>query len=75
MTREPSHSNNGLEAGLILLCPRPRIKSSISYQALGGYYRPEAIMLLRRFYLIQNSNGEANIAAAAWVIDDRVPVW
>ncbi|KAI5453748.1 tRNA(adenine34) deaminase [Naganishia albida] len=34
----------------------PRIKSSISYQALGGYYRPEAIMLLRRFYLIQNSN-------------------
>ncbi|KAJ9121010.1 hypothetical protein QFC24_004991 [Naganishia onofrii] len=34
----------------------PRIKSSLSYQALGGYYRTEAIMLLRRFYLIQNSN-------------------
>ncbi|GHJ83898.1 hypothetical protein NliqN6_0300 [Naganishia liquefaciens] len=34
----------------------PSIQSSLSYPAFGGYYRPEAIMLLRRFYLIQNSN-------------------
>lgn len=40
---------------------RPRIKSSLSYEALGGYYRTEAIMLLRKFYLIQNSNGTSRI--------------
>lgn len=48
------------EARLIFLNHRPRIHSSMSYQALGGYYRPEAIMLLRRFYLIQNSNGRTS---------------
>ncbi|KAJ9103879.1 hypothetical protein QFC21_002341 [Naganishia friedmannii] len=32
------------------------VNDTLSYQALGGYYRTEAIMLLRRFYLIQNSN-------------------
>lgn len=30
--------------------------SSPPYEALGGYYREEAIMLLRRFYLTENAN-------------------
>lgn len=30
--------------------------SSPPYEAVGGYYREEAIMLLRRFYLTENSN-------------------
>lgn len=36
----------------------PALVSSPPYEAVGGYYREEAIMLLRRFYLTENSNGE-----------------
>lgn len=36
----------------------PALISSPPYEAVGGYYREEAIMLLRRFYLTENSNGE-----------------
>lgn len=32
--------------------------SSPPYEAVGGYYREEAIILLRRFYLTENSNGQ-----------------
>lgn len=28
-----------------------------SYSATGGYYREEAIMMLRRFYITENTNG------------------
>lgn len=28
-----------------------------SYQATGGYLREEAIMILRRFYVTENTNG------------------
>ncbi len=30
--------------------------NSPGYEAVGGYYREEAIMLLRRFYLTENTN-------------------
>lgn len=28
------------------------------YKAIGGYYNKEAIMILRRFYITENTNGE-----------------
>lgn len=36
---------------------RPRLDSHPAYVAVGGFYREEAIMLLRRFYMSQNPNG------------------
>jgi hypothetical protein len=30
------------------------------FPAYGGYYRDEAIMMLRRFYLSENSNGSSD---------------
>lgn len=35
----------------------PRLAYSKTYQAIGGYRRAEAIMLLRRFYVTENVNG------------------
>ncbi|ODN81040.1 hypothetical protein L202_03136 [Cryptococcus amylolentus CBS 6039] len=35
---------------------RPRLDSHPAYVAEGGFYREEAIMLLRRFYMSQNPN-------------------
>ena len=35
----------------------PALINAPPYEALGGYYRAEAIMLLRRFYLSENANG------------------
>lgn len=29
-----------------------------AYEAVGGYYREEAIMMLRRFYMSENTSGE-----------------
>jgi tRNA-specific adenosine deaminase 2 len=37
---------------------RPTLNSHPPFTAVGGYYREEAIMLLRRFYMSENSNGE-----------------
>ncbi len=34
-----------------------KLKSHPGYPAYGGYYREEAILMLRRFYLNQNVNG------------------
>lgn len=34
----------------------PKLDSHDEYDAYGGYFREEAIMMLRRFYLTQNSN-------------------
>lgn len=31
-----------------------------SFEAVGGYYRDEAIMLLRKFYMSENVNGECD---------------
>ena len=31
------------------------------YVAEGGYYREEAIMLLRRFYMSENQNGNSSL--------------
>ncbi|CAO1626908.1 unnamed protein product [Sympodiomycopsis kandeliae] len=43
--------------GSVLGChDDPALISSPPYEAVGGYYREEAIMLLRRFYLTENSN-------------------
>lgn len=36
---------------------RPTLNSHPPFTAVGGYYREEAIMLLRRFYMSENSNG------------------
>jgi hypothetical protein len=36
---------------------RPTLNSHAPFTAVGGYYREEAIMLLRRFYMSENSNG------------------
>jgi hypothetical protein len=32
----------------------PQLKNAPTYEAVGGYYREDAIMLLRRFYLTEN---------------------
>jgi tRNA-specific adenosine deaminase 2 len=32
----------------------PLLKNAPAYEAVGGYYREDAIMLLRRFYLTEN---------------------
>lgn len=37
----------------------PRLLFSDTFVALGGYLREEAIMLLRRFYITENSNGSS----------------
>lgn len=31
------------------------------YEAVGGYLREEAIMVLRRFYITENTNGESEV--------------
>lgn len=31
-----------------------------AYKAVSGYYRDEAIMILRRFYITENVNGAGN---------------
>lgn len=38
---------------------RPILNSHPAFVAEGGYYREEAIMLLRRFYMSENSNGKS----------------
>lgn len=35
----------------------PQLKNAPSYEAVGGYFREDAIMLLRRFYLTENVYG------------------
>lgn len=35
------------------------LDTNASFEAVGGYYREEAIMLLRRFYMSENQNGES----------------
>lgn len=51
----------GRQAEMIAL-NSPVIDPYKPFQAWGGYYRDEAIMLLRRFYLSENSNGEPPIS-------------
>lgn len=34
-----------------------------SFEAVGGYLRDEAIMLLRKFYMSENQNGESCVFA------------
>lgn len=46
--------------------------SSPPYEALGGYYREEAIMLLRRFYLTENSNAPNPRSKAKRVLKTEV---
>ena len=42
------------------------------YQAIGGIYRDEAIMLLRRFYIQENEKGKVRMCAAPdWRLTDR----
>lgn len=36
---------------------RPHTDTHPPFRAEGGYYREEAIMLLRRFYMSENQNG------------------
>lgn len=36
----------------------PMLDTHKSFEAVGGYYRDEAIMLLRKFYMSENVNGE-----------------
>jgi hypothetical protein len=45
-----------LRKGSLMPC-RPTLNSPAPFTAVGGYYREEAIMLLRRFYMSENSNG------------------
>ncbi|PWN26837.1 tRNA specific adenosine deaminase [Jaminaea rosea] len=48
------------------------ILSSPPYEAVGGYYREEAIMLLRRFYLTENSNAPNPRSKARRVLKTQV---
>lgn len=58
---------------------RPRLDSHPAYVAVGGFYRGEAIMLLRRFYMSQNPNGTSfrlisqNLLANRYVITAPKP--
>lgn len=36
----------------------PMLDTHNAFEAVGGYYRDEAIMLLRKFYMSENVNGE-----------------
>lgn len=42
------------------LIRRPTLNAHPPFVAEGGYYREEAIMLLRRFYMSENQNGMSN---------------
>ena len=45
----------------VLLCPNPpreMLDTHPPFVAEGGFYREEAIMLLRRFYMSENQNGQ-----------------
>lgn len=46
--------------------------SSPPYEAVGGYFREEAIMLLRRFYLTENSNAPNPRSKAKRVLKTEV---
>jgi hypothetical protein len=37
--------------------PRSKITTQEGYQAYGGYFREEAILALRRFYITSNAKG------------------
>ncbi|WVQ63772.1 uncharacterized protein L199_001926 [Kwoniella botswanensis] len=53
----------------------PRLNTHPAYIAEGGYYREEAIMLLRRFYMSQNPNAPKPKAKATRVLKtDIAPV-
>lgn len=43
---------------LVWILNSPGMDSFQPFRAWGGYYREEAIMMLRRFYLSENANGE-----------------
>lgn len=44
-----------------VLMNREIINTHLPFVAEGGYYREEAIMLLRRFYMSENQNGKLKI--------------
>lgn len=41
-----------------------KVDTHLPFRAEGGYYREEAIMLLRRFYMSENQNGTSHINSA-----------
>ncbi|CDZ98444.1 trna specific adenosine deaminase [Phaffia rhodozyma] len=51
----------------------PSIDSFKPYPAWGGYYRDEAIMLLRRFYMSENSNAPNPRKKATRVLKFEIP--
>ncbi|KIR28526.1 hypothetical protein I307_01823 [Cryptococcus deuterogattii 99/473] len=52
---------------------RPRLDSHPAYVAVGGFYREEAIMLLRRFYMSQNPNAPKPKKKATRVLKTDIP--
>ena len=62
---------------------RPLLNTHAGFVAEGGYYREEAIMLLRRFYMSENSNGASHASTSSFLhvlqaykhlIEDRLDV-
>ncbi|WVQ90232.1 hypothetical protein IAS59_004009 [Cryptococcus gattii] len=51
----------------------PRLDSHPAYVAVGGFYREEAIMLLRRFYMSQNPNAPKPKKKATRVLKTDIP--
>jgi hypothetical protein len=45
----------------VRLTQSEKVDTHLPFRAEGGYYREEAIMLLRRFYMSENQNGSSEI--------------
>jgi tRNA-specific adenosine deaminase 2 len=49
------------------------LDTNVSFEAVGGYYREEAIMLLRRFYMSENQNAPNPKKKTTRVLKTEIP--